>query len=163
MNNTTATQVIEVGSRVCRKAARSKVVGTVVKMFGTKAHVDWDKCLTGTTRLGSGRGHDSVVRLDSLVHEVDFVPRKLSGPVESDWHTVAYTVECDHPSHFLVSEHGVNWFVFSGDSKEAAEVKYQELEAEGTKGLRMARQDKARWIPVGCRNFREKTRWETIR
>jgi hypothetical protein len=150
---------IQIGDRVCRRSARKKIVGTVRGVWQTTASVEWDRTLTGTTRIGGGAEINTTVKLTELCHESEFTARPISGPAESDWRTVAFRVDCDHTSGERVSEYGDNAF-WVGTEGEAVE-KARELLAAGRTNVRVSKQEEAKWVPAGCRAERSKYRWST--
>lgn len=88
--------------------------------------------------------------------------RTLTGPAASDWRVAAYTVDCDHPTGQWLGEYEVNAFRFGASQEADALAKAAELTAAGRSNVRVNRQDKAEWVPAGCRVARQKHRWTRI-
>ncbi len=156
----TTIPALTVGDRVCRRNLRRKVVGTVTHVGEKRARVDWDKTCAGLVRIGSGRGIDSSVRLADLCREAEYTPRPLSGPAETDWVITTYGVYCDHPTGAWVGENGVN--NFNATDEAAARSIAAGLIAAGNTNVRIKRQERASWVPKGCRVARDKWRWTDV-
>lgn len=88
--------------------------------------------------------------------------RTLTGPAASDWRVAAYAVACDHPSGRREDEYGVNLFRFGPAEEADALALAAELTAAGRAGVRVSRQDRAEWVPAGCRVARQRHRWTRI-
>lgn len=88
--------------------------------------------------------------------------RTLTGPAASDWRVWAFTVACDHPSGRREDEYGVSLFRFDASQEAAALALAAELVAAGRAGVRVDRQDRAEWVPAGCRVARQRHRWTRI-
>ncbi len=88
--------------------------------------------------------------------------RTLTGPAASDWRVWAFNVACDHPSGRWEDEYGVNLFRFGPAEEAAAVAKAAELADAGRAGVRVSRQDRAEWVPAGCRVARQRHRWTRI-
>lgn len=153
---TATTQPLTPNTRVCRRSCRCKIVGTVISVGRTHARVKWERYLGGLTRLGSGVGQSSSVRLSDLVREEDFVPRPLSGPDESLYRPYFANVELDDGSRVI--RDGINFWHYAAADEEKAIAHGRELAASGQKVV-VRRQEKADWVPEGCRAARVKYRW----
>lgn len=156
----TTTPALTVGDRVCRRNLRRKVVGTVTYVGERTARVDWDKTRDGLVRIGSGRGIDSSVRISDLCREAEYVANPLSGPVETDWKLTFYSVKSDHPSGQRLNEYDVNLFTLPDEA--AARAKAAELIAAGRTNVTVSYQERASWVPKGCRVARDKWRWTDV-
>lgn len=153
---TTTTLPLSPGSRVCRRSCRNKIVGTVISIGSTHARVKWERSRAGLVRLSNGMGQSSSVRLSDLVREAEFVYRPLSQPPEDAWRPTKVDVMMHDDSG--VWETGRNWFTYEPLDEAKAVEQGKALAAAG-KRVVVQRQEKAEWVPEGCRAARVKYRW----
>lgn len=151
---------IQVGSRVCRKAIRDrKIVGTVERVDATYARVQWDTGLVGGNRIGGGKWPACRIRLNALILESAWQPRKIDKPADGDYQPVLVRVDVQDDSG--VCEYGRNAWTFNGDASEKALEMAHQLIADG-KRVKVQRREEAKVVPSGCRAPRTFSRWVTL-
>lgn len=145
-----------VGDKVCRTGEAT--VGEVVQVgrTGEAVRVAWP-----TRRIG-GAAHRTWIAVGSLTPAGENVARVRTGPADADWQVSAFAVDCDHPSGQWMNEYDVNAFRFGASQEADALAKAAELAAAGRTNVRVNRQDRAEWVPAGCRTPRQKCRWTRI-